>query len=176
MYGKKWSQPANSLTGFPPSVTGRVLFLVGFGLLEDNWETSLDWQRKAAQLHLSMSRWRDRRLCWQTWRYGKYNSVVLQAGFYDSGPFDDRTSIWSEGCCESFCEFVIKATAYRNFMLKTQAFRKLVSCIQKWLKLDSMHRLSYLLTVYELPTGGSLPYLIWHCWIVTSGRRTDKTC
>lgn len=27
---------------FPPSVTGCVLFLVGFGLLEDNWETSLD--------------------------------------------------------------------------------------------------------------------------------------
>lgn len=38
-------------------VTGCVLFLVGFGLPEDNWEAPLDWQRGAVQLHLSMSRW-----------------------------------------------------------------------------------------------------------------------
>lgn len=38
-------------------VTGCVLFQVGFGLPEDNWEAPLDWQRGAVQLHLCMSRW-----------------------------------------------------------------------------------------------------------------------
>lgn len=158
MYGK-WSQPSNSLTGFPlqlPDVCYSWWVLASLKIIG-----RLHWIDRE-KLRSFILACQDEETGGFADRPGDMASTIpwfcsfsLLAGFYDSGPFGCRTSIWSKVCSESFCEFVIKARAYRNFLQyclwgpalhvkNTEAFRKLVSCIQKWLKIDSMHRLSYL--------------------------------
>lgn len=145
MYGK-WCQPANSLTGFPlqlPDVCYSWWVLASLKIIG-----RLHWIDRE-KLRSFILACQDEETGGFADRPGDMASTIpwfcsfsLLAGFYDSGPFGCRTSIWSKVCSESFCEFVIKARAYRNFLQYTVC--EVLHCMLKTLRLSEN-----LLAVYK---------------------------